>query len=302
MRRYLEKRPLLLVKAALLCGALAALAACPAGRGEGWVVGKLWVENCDNGEPLGESLDRPAEFDLQTDFFAGETKEDSNKSPDQRNSSLTIRIQDTSNNVEVSNGLVLQILDLSAAARALAGEQPLPVSSRDLICTGTACTQPVDVVRAKLYLYAACPNCKQPMVGASYKLEKDPQNSSCNIATTKEAPRPCPTLSSKDQKFLRSICEAGDFSSKASQIHLRQTLGDGACLFLCDFGEARPGQNLNDLSGFTISYGDRVTGLFSLNIVDGRSAMLHTCARAAGAVQGMFSFEVTRGRAVQSFP
>jgi len=278
------------------------LAACPAGRGDGWVVGALWVENCDNGEPFGESLDKPADFDLHATFFAGETKEDSNDSPAQRQSSLTIRIQDTSNNVEVSNGLALQVLDLSAAARALAGEQPLHVTSRDLICTGSACSQPVDVVRAKLYRYAACPSCKQPMVGASYILEKDPQLTSCHFATTKAAPRPCPTLSDKDRAFLRGLCQRGQFGDKSSQIHLRHILGDGACLFLCDFGDARVGQDLNELAGFNIRYGDRVSGLFSLNIVDGRSAMLRTCARVQGAVQGMFSFEVTRGRAAQSFP
>lgn len=285
----------------LLC-TTAALTACPAGQGEGWLSGRLWIDNCDSGEGLGDGLDKPADFDLHADFFAGETKEDSNDSPDQRDSSLTIRVQDTSNNVEVSNGLALQILDLSAAARALAAEQPLPVSSRDLICTGTACTQPVDVVRAKLYLYAACPNCKQPMVGASYILEQDPQLTSCHYATTKNAPRPCPTLSNNDQEFLRGLCRSGDFSNKASQIHLRQILGNGACVYLCDFGTARVGQNIKELSGFNITYGDRVSGLFSLTLVDGRSAMLRTCARISGAVQGMFSFEVTRGRAAQSFP
>lgn len=290
-----------MVATALCLGlATAALAGCPAGGGEGWVAGRLWIENCTDGEPYGGSIDSKADFDLFADFFAGETKEDSNKAAQQSESTLTIRIQDTSNNVEASNGLMLQLLDLTAAARALAAEQPLPVSSRDLICTGATCNQPVDQVRAKLYLYAVCPQCKQPMVGASYSLEKSPDKT-CTYATTKAAPKACPTLSDGDRSFLRSLCRRGDYTTKASQIHLSHILGN-ACLFLCDFGEARVGQDPRELTGFNIRYGDTISGLLSLDIVDGRAAMLQTCARVSGTVQGMFTFEVTRGRAAQSFP
>ena len=65
-------RKTLIYISSLLC-AVAAMAACPAGQGEGWVTGRLWIENCDSGEGLGDGLTRPADFDLHADFFAGET-------------------------------------------------------------------------------------------------------------------------------------------------------------------------------------------------------------------------------------
>lgn len=277
-------------------------AGCPAGQGEGWIVGQLWVDNCQEGSAYGDGPSNLGDFDLQAGFFAGETLEDSNKASEQRQSRLTIRIQDTSNNLETSNGLVLQLNDLTAAARAYATGKPLPVSSRDLICTGSNCSTPPDPVRANLYLYAVCPQGKQPLVAASYKLQPDASVAGCYRASSQGAPPACRTLSSADRAFLNRLCDQGSFTDTTPQIHLRQILGPGACLYLCSLGAAHRGQNPKELAGFSMEYGDVVAGLVSLNLVDGRAVKLDTCARAAGSVQGMFTFEVTRGRAAQSFP
>jgi hypothetical protein len=67
-------------------------------------------------------------------------------------------------------------------------------------------------------------------------------------------------------------------------------------------GQARRGQPDSELEGFIVDYGDRVAGIFSMQVVDGRAVILKTCANVAGHVSGMFDFEVVRGRAAQSFP
>jgi len=268
------------------------------GGGDGWVMGTLWVDNCKNGDPLGESFDRPTTFDLHVDFFTGESMEDSDKSVTQRRSTLVLRIQNTSNNVEVSDGLLLQIIELDVAARSFAAGQPIPISSSNL-CPGGNCTLVEDTLRASLYLYSTCPDGRQALNGSSYSLAPSPKDTTC-LQSGALAP-PCPVLADAARQSLDTMCK-GDFNDRTQAPAISQLLGHGACMYLCALGDARRGQPSDELGGFRISYGDRVAGIFSTGIVDGRAVNLQGCAGGAGEIQGMFDFELARGRSAQSFP
>jgi len=285
---------------AMMSALLLCLAGCNVGGGDGWAKGRLWVENCTDGNPFGESPHKPDDFDLRADFYAGEPMEDSNASIEQRRNALNIRIQDTSTNLEASNGLFFQFLNLTAAAHSLAQSALLPVSSKELCCEKD-CTNPLDVLRVSLYLFAVCPNCKQPMVGSNCIQAADKNDQQCLLASGKEIPAPCPALTAAQQHQLNTIC-LGDFNDSSVAGRIRQIMGSGSCLYLCQFGAAQRGQPLEQLKGFRIDYEQHVAGLFSISIKDGRALKLRTCAKTLGDIQGMFSFEVKRGRAGQSFP
>jgi hypothetical protein len=284
--------------------------ACTVGAGDGWVRGSLWIENCRDGNPLGDALDKPNDFDLKADFYAGEPIEDSDKSIPQKRSSLIVRIQPTSNNPEVSDGLMLQFTDLDLAVQRFASGRPLEITNSGL-CSGQSCTNSEDPLRASLYLYTTCPHLRQPLVGSSHVMTMTTSPSSeesClrHLDETGVAPvppwtEPCPSLDSAAVDELEMICNS-DFNDQSSFDAVGRLLGGGACLYLCRFGEARKGQSEQELKGYHIDYGDRVAGIFSMQIVDGRAVTFQTCANVSGEVRGMFTFEVTRGRAAQSFP
>jgi hypothetical protein len=270
------------------------------GRGDGWIIGKLWLDNCKDGEPLGEAYDKQSEFDLHADFFSGEPIEDSNKSVSQRSNRLTIRIQNTSNNLEVSDGLLIQVVDLDLAARSFAESQPMQISTSDL-CPGGDCSLVEDHLRASLYLYATCPDGRQPLTGSSYTVSPSTQDATCLLSTGTQTSA-CPSLSATQRQTLEQLCES-DFNDRGSYDAIGQLLGTrGACMFFCSLGEARRGQDPSELAGFRVSYGDRIAAIISTNIVDGRAINLQGCAGAAGELRGMFDFELARGRSAQSFP
>ena len=271
---------------------------CIAGEGEGWVTGSLHVDNCSAGTPL----DKKGDFDLGVDFFAAEPFEDSTALPAQRRNSLTLRLQNTSNKLEESDGLIFQFIDLDAAARSLAQRELLPITS------WASCTPPCgkieDQLRARLYLFAMCPDCRQPLVASHRTMGPafPPQINSgqCLVPSREENPS-CPSLSAADRQTLDDFC-SGNFNDRNSADQISQILGDGACMYFCQLGSVRAGQNVQELQAVRIDFGDRVAALFALNIIDARSVELGTCAAAAGQIRGVFNFEVTRGRAVQAFP
>lgn len=277
--------------------AVVLLAGC-IGKGDGWVTGTLWLDNCKDGKPLGESFDAPKDFDLRVNFFSGEPMEDSNKSEEQRRNGLTLRIQNTSNNVEVSDGLLLQLVDLGLAAQSFARAEPIPISTSD-ICPGGNCALVEDDLRASIYLFSTCPDGRQPLTGSSYTLSPASSDPSCLQSTGQKAPE-CPTLTEADRQELLQLCES-DFNDRSSYDAIGRLLGN-ACLFLCHLGDARRGQDVNELGGFRMSFGDRVAGILSMRIVDGRAVNLRSCAAAAGEMRGMFDFDLARGRSAQSFP
>jgi hypothetical protein len=285
-----QKLKLLLPMVVVCCG-------CP-GSGNGWIQGSLWIDNCKDGESFGDSAQNRREFDLNVDFFTGEPFEDSNKSVSQRKNSLTLRIQNTSNNVEESDGLLVQINDLDLAAQALAGGTQLPITASQL-CPGGNCPLVQDLVRASLYLFTTCPDGSQPLSGSSHEFAPSTDKPDCLFPTGKK-PDPCPPLTAATQSSLDQLCE-GDFEDRSSFDLIGQLLG-GSCMYLCRFGDAKRGQDPNDLDGFVLDYGDRVAAIISLNIVDGRAINLQSCAQVAGEVRGMFDFELTRGQSAQSFP
>lgn len=269
------------------------------GQGEGWVVGRLWVDNCKGGDPMGESFDNPADFDLHVDFFSGESMLDSTESISQRRNSLALRIQNTSNNVEASDGLLIQMIDLNLAARSFAQRLPLAISASGL-CPGGNCTLVEDSLRASLYLYSTCPDGRQALSGSSYSFAPSPDDKTC-LQSTSSITAPCPELTAADRQALDKLCE-GDFDDKSLSADVATLLGPGACMYLCTFGKARRGQDPAQLESFSIDYGERVAAIFSTAIVDGRAINLQSCSGGAGEVQGMFDFELARGRSAQSFP
>lgn len=280
------------------------------GDGEGWVKGKLWIDNCNDGDSIGESQSKQADFDLVPDFFVGEPEADGNKSAEQRRNTLAIRIQHTSNNIEESNGLLIQFNDIDLAAEGYAKGIPLDISNSGL-CQGTPNCAYHDSLRATLYLFSACRDLRQPLVGSSFKLKSvpgattdDPVCMQPDVSVTGmiNLALACPTLTDADRQTLDTLC-AGSFQDPTKEKVISSILGGGgACLYLCQFGDVRKGQNSSELKGTRINYGDQVAGIFSMTILDGRSIMLGTCSKAKGAISGMFSFKVVRGRSAQSFP
>jgi hypothetical protein len=289
--------------------AAAASAGCLVGGGDGWVEGELWVENCKEGVPLGESAAKQGRYDLHADFFAAQPQEDTNESKTQRRNTLTVRIQPTSNNMEVSDGLMLQLVDLSRIAQHFAAGEPVGITNSSL-CRGTTCaTSGEDELRGHLYLYTTCPDLRQPLVGGTHVLSSTgTSGASClkHVVTSGSPPvpawsAPCPKLTAAARAGLDKLCE-GDFNDRTPKDQIATWLGDGACLYLCALGEARRGQPARELDGFLVNYGDRVAGILSMRIIDGRAVTLNSCASVSGRVTGMFDFEVVRGRAAQSFP
>ncbi len=282
--------------AALLAGSLL-LGGCIVGRGEGWVAGSVTTTDCKDGVPLEAPQ---GGFDLKVDFYSGESLQDDSESVVQRQSRLTLRLQNTSNNLEQSDGLILQFLDVEKVARRFVAGEVLPVTATGT-CTGGACDNAADLVRGRLYLYTTCPENREPLV-ASSRSYSTPSGASagCQVPSAREAPS-CPTLTAATRAQLDALCQ-GDFNSRASAETLRGVLGGGACLYLCRFGAAVVGQDPAALTGFTIEYGDRVAALFSLAIVDARAVELGTCAAASGSMQGMVNLEVRRGQSAQAFP
>jgi hypothetical protein len=262
------------------------------------VAGSLWIQNCVGGRPL----EREGDFDLKVDFFAGETIEDTNPSLSQRRNSLLLRLQNTSNNIEESDSLMFQFVDVRVSAQSMAAGLPVPVTSRG-VCA-LPCAAAEDPLRARLTLYTTCPACAQPIIASNRQLVPSGatllDGAPCLMPSGVQSPA-CPALAAADQTVLDSLC-SGDFKSRSGAGEIQRILGGGACAYFCQFGKARAGQSAEDLAGFRIDYGERVAALFALNVVDARALQNGTCAEASGQIYGMFSFEVARGQAAQSFP
>lgn len=292
-----------------MAAAAAASAGCLVGSGDGWVEGELWVENCKEGVSLGESITKQGRYDLNASFFAAQPQEDTNESKTQRRNALTVRIQPTSNNMEVSDGLMLQFVDLSRIAKHFAAGEPVGITNSGL-CRGTTCsTSEEDQLRSHLYLYTTCPDLRQPVVGGTHVLTSTSSSgASClrHVDASGKAPEPawsapCPQLTAAATTGLDKLCD-GDFNDRTAKDQIETWLGGGACLYLCALGEAKRGQSAGELDGFIVNYGDRVAGILSMRIIDGRAVSMNSCASVSGRVTGMFDFEVVRGRAAQSFP
>jgi hypothetical protein len=292
---------------------LALLSGCKLGRGDGWVRGKLWVEHCRDGQSFGTGAPEGDEFDLDAEFFAGQVDEDQNPSSPQRRHSLTLRVQPTSSHMEVSDGLYLQFINLPETARRFSKGLPVEITSKNLCPPNQKCTELEDSVRASLYLYTTCPYIRQPFIGASHIMNQAaaPPSSGQTMCLQNKTPEgnlpsplyrpPCPHLTSLSQEGLDRLCSE-DFNNKSLYDHIGQVLGGGACLYLCQFGAARRGQDVRELEDFHIRYGDHVTGFFSINLVDGRAVTHQDCAKISGEIRGMFSFEMVRGQSAQTFP
>lgn len=285
----------------LLLSAALALAGCPApGEGSGWVVGSLWVRNCDDGEELRQADD----FDLGADFFFGDPLFDTTDSLEERRSSLFVRIQETASNIEEANSLVIQFHDLVQAAQAFVEGDALPISDESLCRT---CTTIRTAVRMSLNLFVRCPSNLAPITGAAFPLVQratdDPARREECLLPAATAPPPCPRLGAAEKRALQHICEQADFNRREYRDEIRELLGSsGACLYLCEFGRAERGGDPTELRGFEIDYGHSVAGFFSADVLDTRAVRLGECAGAYGHIEGMFSFELVRSRVAQPFP
>jgi hypothetical protein len=141
----------------------------------------------------------------------------------------------------------------------------------------------------------------QPLVGTNYQMQKDSAAPTCLRPTGNESADPCPAPTAAQKAELDQLC-AADFNDKSHADKLGQLLGSGSCLWLCTLGQAQRGQSLDELKGFFVNFNQPVAGLFSMAVEDGRAIRNNSCAEARGVLRGMFSFEVERGRAGQSFP
>jgi hypothetical protein len=274
---------------------LAVLATGCVGSGEGWVTGTLYVSDCLGGQPL----DRKGDFDLHLDFFTGDPVEDANVSPSLRRNSLTLRLQNSTNNIEASDGLVLEFQDLGSIVQSVVQGVPVPVTNRNL-CTAPCPVTATDQVRARLYLHASCPTARVPLLGSNQEMAFSASSPSCLMPTGKDVAA-CPTPKPEDKPLLDSLC-AGKFNDRAGAATLDRLLGGGACIYLCQLGRAKPGSPPVDPMGFNIDFGDRVAALLAMNVVDGRAVEYGSCASATGQVRGMFAFNVARGHSAQTFP
>ncbi len=270
------------------------LGGCIVGDGFGWVTGTVKIDNCVDGE----SLIKEGDYDLEADFFAGEPLPDSTETLSQQRNGLNLRIQNTSNNTEDSDGMLFQFSDVRAAARIMATGQPIPITSNGLC--DQSCSGATDLLRSRLYIFASCPDCQQQMLGTSREMVQTGEDAGCFLPTGVIGPE-CPTLSAADQQALNEIC-GSDFSLRTFEAKIEEILGGGACLYLCRFGSLSAGKPAGNLDEFTIEFNDHIEALFSMSVVDARSIDRQICAGAAGQVRGMFSFEIVRGSAAQSFP
>ena len=100
---------------------------------------------------------------------------------------------------------------------------------------------------------------------------------------------------------IEQLCNA-DFTDASNLARIEQLLGDGACMYLCEWGRARRGQPESELNDFYIDFGDRIAAIFSARFLDARSVTLGECAGGGGRLSGMFRFKAVRSRAAQTFP
>lgn len=270
------------------------------GDGDGWVVGTLWVENCNRGRVL----DRE-DFDLLADSFFGDPLFDTSTSLSQQRSSLFIRIQETSANLDEANALAIEMQDTVTAAQAFAERALVPITDESFIPNATDLNP---VVRLSINLRNTCPTNFATMTGVALDLEERPTEGTaraetCLLPTEGSQPDACPELDGQARGQLDDLCEGADFSDQNNRQMIEQLLGtNGACMYLCRFGKVSRGDDPADLQGFEINYGDEVAALFSTRIVDTRAYRATRCAGALGQLVGMFRFELVRSRSAQPFP
>ncbi|MCB9556150.1 MAG: hypothetical protein H6707_08605 [Deltaproteobacteria bacterium] len=282
------------------------LSACSIGRGDGFVRGNLALTQCRQGD----ALEAP-DFDLGAEFFFGDPLIDFDDSVELRRSSLTIRIQDTSNRLETSDGLMLLLPDLRYAARAYADARPL--SADDCFESGGCPTEDYSRVRAKLSLFNSCPDNRSPIVAAPRDVVRKNVVAADNCLRSDTVRAACPTLSPAQLAELDEIC-AGDLNdANAIQPRIEAILGQGAesgsdrvggpaCLYLCSIGSVQRGDSADALQTHQFAYDDEVAGLFFFNVVDGRAITLEQCAASSGQLAGAFRFRLSRNRVAQAFP
>ncbi len=287
----------------LLCAL--ALTACPAGRGEGWVMGSVFVGNCKEGA----ELDADDDFDLEADFFAGDPLFDNSHASSAR-SRLFIRLQQTSNPVAESDSLALQFQDLTVAAEAFAGGRVLPISDDSLVAGQNSVNS---ALRMRMQLYTRCPDNKTPLSAVGWPLSKaatpggtGPEQCMVPTSPLPSPPQPdCPTLTDAQRAELKKICAEPDFNDRGSRARIEAILGSGAepaCLYLCKLGGIERGTDPERLQGYTFDYNETISALFVSKLVDARAIKLGRCAQGWGRISGRFRFTLVRSRVAQPFP
>lgn len=294
---------LLRAAARVACAAALAggLAACELpGRGEGWALGKLWVKNCRDGDPL------DGDYDLDAGFFVGDPFFDSNDELAQRRNTLVVRIQQTSSPVEEADALMLMFQDLTVAAQRFAERQPLAIADESL-CPG--CTDFNTAVRMQLTLPVRCPSTTSPLSAMARALttQKRPLGQGTCKLPAKGTTAACPTLSADDRAELDDLCADDSFDDRQRRSAIERILGAGgvrACLYLCELGDLERGADSARLQRetFALDYGHTIAALFYARLLDARSLRTTTCASAEGKLSGRFRFELVRSRVAQPFP
>ena len=276
-------------------------AGCPAGRGEGWVTGSLWVDSCKEGA----SLRRDGDYDLEADFFAGDPLFDTVESQHLRRSKLLIRMQATSNPIIESDSLAIQFLDLGYAARSFVRREGIAFSDDGLLPDAV---ETATQARMQLQLFNSCPSSRSAVSALPWALTEQTTESGerCAMAGDLNDRQPgCPNLSANDLVKLEAICAEPDFNERGSRDELRRILGSGpapACMFLCQLGDLSRDTPIESLTGYGIDYDQEVAALFHARLIDPRAVRLHECARASAELSGRFRFTLVRSRVAQPFP
>jgi hypothetical protein len=275
----------------LLAGLVLVAGGC-VGSGSGWLTGSLYVSNCVSGEPL----DRQGDFDLHLDFYTGDPVVDASASTAERRNSLMLRLQNATNNIEESDGVVFEFPNLGGILQRISQGVPIAVTNKNL-CTSPCPLSETDDVRATIYLHASCPDSHYALLGSNREMKPLAGDPPCQSPTQEVAA--CPTQ--VDRKALDDLC-AGDFNDRNLAGTIDGLLGGGACMYVCQLGQAKPGESAPDRTTFSVDFGNRVAAIFAMNVVDGRAVAYGSCANATGKVRGMFAYNVVRGHSAQTFP
>ena len=261
------------------------LGGCIAPEGNGVVGGEIFILGCNETDNYGEEQ-FPAYFDLQANFFVGEPVKDEAAVPTQHR--LDVRLQKGTNNIADSDSLYIQVTRVALAARRFANYEPLPVGiDRN--------------VKASLSLYLTCPDFFDGP-------EANPTGADA-----------CPALSPEEQQTLCDETTYGEME----QLRLPHAPFDvgHSCLILCQFGSASRGDTIDE--DFAIDFGDVVSGIYFFTLhnrriiyddyevcgdgIDNDSDGLideDLCETytAGGFIQGNFTIQLRRAKAIQAFP
>ena len=310
--------PRAVAAAGLLALALAA-SACTVGSGAGSAVGSLFVVSCDDSNSRAQMNPAPP-YSLDPTFFAGEPIEDVCPSPGTcpgpHMNRLLIRLQRTGNAIEVTDTLYFDVDNALQVAECLRGQVKNGVPSWDtrLVTGADGATIP----GLPWCDWRAVPDGGVADAGGADGGVADAAaaDSGAADAGAADAGPPVvmtatiPRINLSTQDYVRaSLAPLGTcVDARSVAVAL-----PGSWIEFQNFGSADqsnlPPAMRTDLDGdFKVNFGERLRASFHLVLGDEaveyaiqtRAAV--PAARIGGELDGMFDFDLERGRAAQPFP